>query len=478
MRPSSKKNFLILLAILSVPVLLAGCVSNPDSVGNSSAGAGYAGDLPWDSLPTIPPIDLTPTPDTNPIILPSATIDLSIPDPGVTDGSTGSLTGTDGIVFPEMPSPTPTSVIPLTAPPTITPQPTPTPLILKEGSTGSDVRNLQTKLRSLGYMRTVDGKFEAGTKRAVISFQNRNGLPADGIVGPATMNKLNSSSAVRAPATARPTQTPRVTSTPRVNESLILVLGSRGSEVRRMQERLIQLGYLSGKATGVFNESTEAAVIAFQKRNVSYYDGKAGPLTLNKLYSSSAKGTSTSAGTVGTVLQNGMKGSEAVRAMQRRLKELGYYNGVIDGDFGDGTELAVRSFQSNNGLTVDGKAGESTLNRLNSSSAKRPSSSSGSGQRVTPIPQYTPVTQFYNVTPAPDGSYVTLRPGSSGTLVSNLQNALRRQGYYNGTVDGKYGTGTIEAVIRFQADHGLSQDGVAGAATQRILYEGNFPIGS
>lgn len=476
MRPLSKKQTMILMAILSVAILLAGCVSNPDStIGNSSAGAGYNGDLPWDTLPTIPPIDITPTPDTNPIILPSSTVDLS--GPAVTDSS-GTVSGTDGVVLPEQPSMTPTAIIPVTAPPTVTPAPTPTPLILKEGSSGTDVRNLQTKLRNLGYMKTIDGKFEAGTKRAVIAFQNRNGLPADGIVGPATMNKLNSSSAVRAPATAKPTQTPRVTSTPRVNENLILVLGSKGTEVRKMQERLIELGYLSGKATGTFNEATEAAVIAFQKRNVSYYDGKAGPLTLSKLYSSSAKGTSTSAGTVGTVLQNGLKNSEAVRSMQRRLKELGYYFGEIDGDFGDGTELAVRSFQSNNGLTVDGKAGESTLNLLNSSNAKKASSSSGSGQKVTPVPQYTPVTQFYNVTPAPDGSYVTLRPGSSGTLVSNLQNALKSQGYYNSTVDGKYGTGTIEAVIRFQADHGLSQDGVAGAATQRILYEGNFPVGS
>ena len=45
-------------------------------------------------------------------------------------------------------------------------------------------------------------------------------------------------------------------------------------------------------------------------------------------------------------------------------------------------------------------------------------------------------------------------------------------------MDGKYGIGTEEAVKRFQADHGLSQDGDAGGATQRVLFEGDFPVGS
>lgn len=484
MKSLNKKKVLILLAVLSVAVMLGGCVSNPDNTsGNSSAGAGYNGGLPWDIAPTIPPLDITPTPDTNPLVLPSPSADANLPLPGTTGSGMvvlpGATTGTNagGVIIPSL-MPTFT-IIPMTQSPTSTPRPTAAPLLLKEGSEGTEVRNLQTKLRDLGYMRTVDGKFEAGTKRAVIAFQNRNGLPADGVVGTATMTKLNSRNAVRAAPTPRPTQTARVTTPPRVNENVILQLGSRGTEVRRMQERLIELGYLTGKATGDFNEATEAAVIAFQKRNVSYFDGKAGPLTLNKLYSGSALGTNSSAGSVGIVLKNGDKNSEAVRSMQRRLKDLGYYNGTVDGDFGDGTELAIRSFQGNNGLTVDGKAGETTLNLLNSGNAKRAGSSSGSdGPRVTPVPSYTPITQFTLVTPAPDGSYVTLRPGNMGTLVTNLQNALKSQGYYKADVDGKYGTGTIDAVTRFQADHGLSQDGIAGPSTQRVLFEGNFPIGS
>ena len=57
-------------------------------------------------------------------------------------------------------------------------------------------------------------------------------------------------------------------------------------------------------------------------------------------------------------LQRGFTGSDAVREVQRRLKELGYYKGSADGDFGPATEAAVKEFQKANGLTADGKVGE------------------------------------------------------------------------------------------------------------------------
>ena len=478
MKPFRKKKLTVLLSILAMVTLLGGCVSNPDSTDkNSTAGAGYNGDLPWDVLATIAPIDLTGTPQIDLVTTPQPSGEIIFP--GI-DFPTGGIPGL--VTLTPMPfTPGIATQLP-TLTPTLVPQATAAPLVLKLGSTGIEVRNLQAKLRDLGYMRTVDGDFGDGTKRALISFQNRNGLLADGMACPATLAKLSSRNAVRAPLTPKPTQVPlKATATPQINENIILELGSRGADVRRMQSRLIALGYLAGSPTGVFNEATEAAVIAFQKRNVSYYDGKAGPLTLNKLYSSSAKGTSSIAGAVGVTLKIGDKNSDAVRAMQRRLKDLGYYIGAIDGDFGASTEAAVRSFQSTNRLNVDGKAGDTTLNLLNSNNAKRADYSSFTqrpGQQITPLPQYTPITVFTNVTPSPDGNYVTLRPGNMGTLVTNLQQGLRTKGYYRGDVDGKYGTGTIDAVTRFQADNGLSQDGVAGPSTQRVLFEGNFPVGS
>lgn len=64
----------------------------------------------------------------------------------------------------------------------------------------------------------------------------------------------------------------------------------------------------------------------------------------------------------------------------------------------------------------------------------------------------------------------TLRPGASGSTVKTLQTALKNQGYYTGSIDGKYGSGTTAAVKAFQKKKGLTQDGIAGPKTQEKLY--------
>lgn len=62
------------------------------------------------------------------------------------------------------------------------------------------------------------------------------------------------------------------------------------------------------------------------------------------------------------------------------------------------------------------------------------------------------------------------RYGSTGTEVKNIQNVLKRLGYYTGAIDGIYGSGTKSAVTRFQRDCGLTQDGICGPVT--LLYLG------
>lgn len=63
------------------------------------------------------------------------------------------------------------------------------------------------------------------------------------------------------------------------------------------------------------------------------------------------------------LLKTGVKGDEVTR-LQQRLKELGYYNGEVDGQYGPGTAEAVRVFQAQHGLDSDGIAGEATRTRL------------------------------------------------------------------------------------------------------------------
>ena len=64
----------------------------------------------------------------------------------------------------------------------------------RQGSTGEQVRTIQTKLKNWGYYDgSVDGIFGSRTAEAVRYFQRKNGLTADGIVGPATLKALGMS---------------------------------------------------------------------------------------------------------------------------------------------------------------------------------------------------------------------------------------------------------------------------------------------
>ena len=62
-----------------------------------------------------------------------------------------------------------------------------------------------------------------------------------------------------------------------------------------------------------------------------------------------------------------------------------------------------------------------------------------------------------------------LRQGDRGEEVTALQKKLRQWGYYDGTVDGIFGSGTLEAVKKFQRKNGLDADGIVGEKTAAAL---------
>ncbi len=72
---------------------------------------------------------------------------------------------------------------------------------------------------------------------------------------------------------------------------------------------------------------------------------------------------------VKTISYWGSNGDEVIQ-IQTKLKQWGYYDGSIDGSYGNKTYQAVRRFQSKNGLTVDGIAGTKTLEALGISTGK------------------------------------------------------------------------------------------------------------
>ena len=321
---------------------------------------------------------------------------------------------------------------------------------LKQGAKGAEVKKVQQRLKELGYYTYgIDSDYGYRTVAAVKAFQKKNGLTADGVCGASTLKKLNSSSAI--PANEK---TDKEEEKEEIKDDDTLKQGAKGAEVKKVQQRLKELGYYTYGIDSDYGYRTVAAVKAFQKKNGLTADGVCGEATLKKLNSSSAIAANDKTDKEeekeevkddGT-LKKGAKGT-AVKELQKRLKELGYYTYGIDGDYGDRTVTAVKNFQKKNGLTADGVCGESTLKKLNSDDAINAKGSA---------------TVELNTSQ-------TLQKGDSGAQVKALQSSLKKLGYYTNSLDSDYGYRTAEAVSAFQRANGLTVNGVANPATLRKL---------
>ncbi len=132
-------------------------------------------------------------------------------------------------------------------------------------------------------------------------------------------------------------------------------------------------------------------------------------------------------GTVGRtwpVVARGSTATTLVKTVQHLLKARGA-SLTVDGDFGPGTETAVKSFQTSRSLTpADGIVGAKTWEAL----------------------------------------VLTVRRGDAGEAVKGVQNQLKAKGYAV-TVDGQFGPGTEAAVMSFQRSQGQFEDGIVGMNT-------------
>ena len=317
---------------------------------------------------------------------------------------------------------------------------------LKLNSKGTDVRNLQQDLTTLGYYwAEITGNFGAKTETAVKRFQEENGLTADGVAGTKTLNAI-------AAAVARKGGTPASGG----SAGTTLKLNSQGTKVSQLQTDLKQLGYYYAEITGNFGAKTEAAVKAFQKAKGLTADGVAGTKTLNAIAAAVDKAGGSSSGSSSTNMKLGSTGA-AVSALQQNLTTLGYYYGDVTGHYGNLTQQAVKKFQKAKGLTQDGVASTATLNAI-TSALKNAGVDVGPGTVAT-----------------------TLREGDKGTAVTELQTMLKKLNYYYGSVTGSFGSLTKQAVRKFQDDNKLTVDGVACPATinkLRTLTGGSADSGS
>ncbi len=140
----------------------------------------------------------------------------------------------------------------------------------------------------------------------------------------------------------------------------VLTNGDQGDTVTRLQQRLAELGFFSGEATGFYGPLTEEAVIRYQTAQGLLADGVAGPETLGTLLPNPAPQRTS------LELDNGQ-----LRDIQAKLSRLGFYLGEIDGVYGPQTEAALNSFQSVYALPVTGVTDRrtlATLDRVNSQS--------------------------------------------------------------------------------------------------------------
>lgn len=145
-------------------------------------------------------------------------------------------------------------------------------------------------------------------------------------------------------------------------------------------------------------------------------------------------------------LQRGDRGTQ-VQTLQRELRSRGYFNAGITGNFSSITETAVRNFQRDRGLRVDGIAGPSTLRAL------------GLGG-----------VQVFNPSPGRGTSVKSIGLGSTDPEVFNIQEDLIKIGYLSSVYrTGFYGTFTRNAIILFQRNYRLPQTGVADARTIAYL---------
>ena len=167
--------------------------------------------------------------------------------------------------------------------------------------------------------------------------------------------------------------------------------GASGAAVQELQLLLKSIGLYGKNADGKFGPVTTAAVKAFQRKYGLTADGWAGPQTMAKLRQVAAPRpppapAAPPVASSGGKLALGATGPE-VKELQLRLKAQGFYNGNVGGNFGPGTEAAVKAFQRANGMTVDGWAGPQTMAKLRGTSSPTP---------TTPTAPVTPSTPASN----------------------------------------------------------------------------------
>ncbi|MDC3415327.1 NlpC/P60 family protein [Aquibacillus salsiterrae] len=137
--------------------------------------------------------------------------------------------------------------------------------------------------------------------------------------------------------------------------------------------------------------------------------------------------------------------SKAVTIIQHKLNKLSYYDKKIDGEYGVLTEYALKKFQFEHGLTINGKADQKTLREMMRAEREH---------YLEPLKEIS--TTYY--------------PGQKSDDIKKIQKALQYFGYYKSKVDGIYGPMTDKALKAFQKDQGIEVENEINQKTAKQIY--------
>lgn len=361
---------------------------------------------------------------------------------------------------------------------------------LSKNVNGAATQKLQEKLIQLGYLDDkADGYFGKNTEAAVEMLERYvRELEQDLIDARPTPEPTVAPVATVAPesplpddhpiATEEPEPTPElepVTQVDGVADALMQAylysdefkitrgefkMDDQGDAVKRVQNRLRQLGYMTDKADGIYGGSTARSIRIFQYYNALDVTGVADESTQLQLFSENAKQPDNQ------MLASGSTG-DAVKTLQKRLRLLGFGKGSADGDYGANTVQAVKNLQTYMRALEERsvRADDEKMAAVNAGTATIESFLT---VEVNGIADPLLLDDFY-ADSFPAIPEKIDADSFSGDIV-RLQRRLNALEYYYSSLDGDYGSGTRRAVENFQKRHKLDQTGSADQSMLEILF--------